>query len=133
MRVYFLIIIALLISSSLPAQTFKFQVNQKANVTIGKEWDFKYKQLKTPIDVILKDKVLSMTYTTGKVYWNTNVLEINEIKDGLTLKCKDNKGYVFYILYEKINDQGSISEEIKIPFILDGKIISYEYFLNYKL
>jgi hypothetical protein len=133
-------IIALsLTASAQPKMPLNFQIKENANVKIGTSWDYTYQEMKTPMAVAFDGKTLKMTYTSGKVYFETPVLSFDTKKS-----TKDGKvSEVVYIL--KIERRGFINYivltagydivynwyyALEIPTVSKtGSTMAYDYYL----
>lgn len=128
----------LLYSQDLP---IKFKANEKANPWIGKEWDFSYEELKSPINVEFDGKNLNMYYDTDKKFLETNVVryEYKENKEYDKLKSKiyiletiNKHGFTEYLLIEITYNFGDILYEIQLPFMdQKGIIMSYSRYQQF--
>lgn len=120
-------------------QPIKFKVTENADVQIGKDWDFSYTPLKTPINVSFDGMNFKMVYETGKVYFESPVIsyqqkdtkQYDKLKNKLTILKIDHYGYVQYIIIEyTYSDMGSNNYyTLKKPTVLDeGIVFGYWYF-----
>ena len=137
------LLILLMLSLSVFSQnsTFliKFKATEEANPSIGKDWDFSFKTLNTPLIVEFDGKVLNMYYENGKRYLKLNVLSYNKLdktngdkieSETYTLKT-DRDGFINYIIIEKKYSFNTITE-IRIPFVDKfGQIQSYWYYQEF--
>jgi hypothetical protein len=134
-----LLLINTLFAYSQTTIPIKFKVTEEAEAQIGKEWDFSYTPLHTPINITFDGKTLKMVYETGKVYYQTSVLSY-EYKDIIdkTLPRKEysilkisRDGFIQYII---ITYTHSVSETdnyytLSQPFVTKtGDVFSYRYF-----
>jgi len=120
--------------------SIKFKANEDANVWIGKEWDFSYTPLKSPINVEFNGKKLKMYYDDGKIFWEISVISYQRKekknydkleKEAYILKIED-KGFVQYLIIEKSYSYGDVHTQIKIPFVTDtGETMSYHYYQQF--
>ncbi len=118
----------------------KFKANEDADVWIGKAWDYSYNPLKTPINVEFDGKKLIMHYDSGKIFWEIAIISYERKekknndkieKEAFILKIED-KGYIKYLVIEKAYSYGSVSTQIKIPYVSDtGETISYHYYQQF--
>ena len=99
----------LLQSQELPLE---FRANEKANPWIGKEWDFSYEKLKSPINVKFDGNNLKMYYDTGK-----NFLE----KKIINYQYKENKEY------DKIKNKVYILEAKNKHDLIEYIVIKISY------
>lgn len=123
------------------SQSFNFIATVKASVYSGKEWDFTYETLKTPMNISFDRKKLNMVYESGKEYASFEILRIITTKEtrenekvtqvNYALEYKDKNGYFGYILYEFKILYGEPMEIIKLPVILKGWIFSYTHYSIY--
>lgn len=118
----------------------KFKANEDADVWIGKAWDYSYKTLKNPINVEFDGNQLKMYYNSGKIFWETDIISYERKekknydkleKEAFILKFED-KGYIQYLVIEKSYAYGSVSTQIKIPYVSDtGETMSYHYYQQF--
>lgn len=137
--IFLLFLINTLIATSQTTLPIKFKVTENADVQIGKDWDFSYTPLKTPINVSFDGKNFKMVYETGKVYFESPVIsyqqkdtkQYDKLKNNLTIIKIDHYGYVQYIIIEyTYSDIGGDNYYTLIkPTVLDdGLIFGYWYF-----
>ena len=117
----------------------KFKATEEANPWIGKNWDFSFKTLNTPLVIEFDGKVLNMYYENGKRYLKLNVLSYNKLdkstgdkieSETYTLKT-DRDGFINYIIIEKKYSFNTITE-IRIPFVdKSGQTQSYWYYQDF--
>ena len=129
-----------IISYSQTELPIKFKANEDADVWIGQAWDYSYKPLKNPLNVVFDGNNLKMFYDSGKVFWETNVLsyERKEKKnndklenEAFTLKI-EKKSYIQYLIIEKSYSYGSVTTKIKIPYVTDtGETMSYHHYQQF--
>lgn len=119
---------------------FEFTVTMRANVQIGKQWDFSYTDLSNPMKISLENNRLKMVYNSGKVFWEVDILNIIKTKETIengkiteqcfALEYEEKNNYTGYILYNYKYDFGEDLYELKTPFIIDGWVFSYNYYSN---
>lgn len=111
-----------------------FIVEEEAQAWIGKQWDFSYTQMKTPINVHFDGKVLKMNYKTGESFSNYTILDYKKLEnkkynkiEGITYTLKyEEDGYINYIVIEKAINAFGYSITVYIPFRgNNGTIMSY--------
>jgi hypothetical protein len=137
-----LLIILLLNSLLAYSQTtipIKFKVTENADVQIGKDWDFSYTPLNTPINVNFDGKVFKMIYETGKVYFESPVISYEQkqkkvsvgMKKDLTILKINDHGYIQYIIIEytyTISSEDNHFTLMKPTILDDGLVFGYWYF-----
>lgn len=136
-RILFLILFTIIAKYS-TAQEFDLPVSFKAEyeteITMGKEWDCNYSDLKDNLNISFNGKIISITYDNGDVFLKENVIAYKKekrIKNGklesifYSIEIKKD-GYISYIILEKNVNAISGSIDIKIPILLDdGYVFSY--------
>jgi hypothetical protein len=120
--------------------SFEFTATMRANVRIGKQWDFSYTDLSNPMKISLENNRLKMVHNSGKVFWEVDILNIIKTKETIengkiteqhfALEYKEKNNYTGYILYDYKYDLGEDLYELKTPFIIDGWVFSYNYYSN---
>jgi len=120
--------------------SIKFKANEEANVWIGKEWDFNYTPLNSPINVEFNGKKLKMYYDNGNIFMEIDVINYQRKekknydkleKEAYILKIED-RGFIQYLIIEKTYSYGSVYSQIKIPFVTDtGETMSYHYYQEF--
>ena len=120
--------------------SFEFTAKTKAEVLLGKNWDYSYTNLKNPIKISFKDNRLLMVYETGKVFWDLNVLNTiitketvengKTIEQNIALEYKDKNDFTTYIIFEYKNEFGDKYYTLKLPYISNGWVFSYNYYSN---
>jgi len=120
--------------------SFEFTAIMKAEVQLGKDWDFSYSSLPNPINITLKNKKLLMIYDSGKVFWDLNINKIIKTKETvengkitekhLALEYKEKNGFTGYIIFEYKYDFGEEYYTLRTPFIINGWVFSYNYYSN---
>jgi hypothetical protein len=106
-----------------------FTVDYNMTVIVGRERPLDYQEMKTPIKVFFDDKKLTMVYTSGKPYLDWEIDEIkkkpSENGDLYILRVEE-EGFIQYVLIKK----DSLGFEIRLPSMVDGFIIGYDYFVG---
>jgi hypothetical protein len=134
----FFLLLFISIGINAQEQAFNFTASKKAEVRLGKAWDFTFNPMRTAMSIKLESDKLSMVYASGKEYWIVNVLEVKQTKitkendkitaQTLSIKYKDKNNYIGYIIYDFTDDYGGKDEQLKVPTLINGWVTAYEYF-----
>lgn len=142
-----LVIISFVISFNSYAQkpNISFKATEQANVWLGKEWNFKWTEMKSPLNVEFNGDFLNIYYDSGKIFDKVDVIsfEKKEVKNNYTskveghtyeLETRNEKTQVieYIILRTKLYGykEGIESYTLEIPFYSkdEKKLYSYWYY-----
>lgn len=117
--------------------SLNFQVNEAADVYIGKSWNKSYEDIGSPFNVYFDGKTLKITYESGTNYLSVDVISYTHNKksksaysesESYTLKVERNS-IIQYIIIEKVSTIAGNFNEIKIPrYSENGELTYYTYY-----
>jgi len=143
MKNLFLFIVTVLIGLQLQAQELpiKFKANEKADTWIGKDWDFSYEKLKSPINIEFDGINLKMYHDTGKNFFEKEIInyqykenkEYDKIKNKVyILEAKNKHNLIEYMVIKISYSYGDVIYEIILPFMdQTGEVMSYSRYQQF--
>jgi len=126
MKKYFVVIVLSVVFGNLFSQNFS--VHQSRNVSFLSGTS-EYKNLSSPMKVSITRENFRMTNQQGKVYLESEIELVKELGSKKIFKFTD-RGYCGY--FSLVKDEDFDTYELQIPWIIDGMIISYEFFNQIK-